>query len=297
MQNLKRFLPAILIGLLGFTTLAASLVLENRPASEAEYAEMVGSLPKELRNGDGIIFVPIWAEKARLHLNSEVNAVGLEPDDSELRFYPRIWVLVTHSTPWFDADEALAPLKTARGESAFSKRVGRLELLRFDRESGSGPPERLSDSLSRAHVRRGGKHCPFNATQGQHMCGMRPWHDVSTQIREFEYRPRQCIWAHPVEGENLEISFPGVQTGSHLEVQGGLVGNSAFDKAGAMVEMDVLFDEKLVGSHLTQPRPGPQTTQIPTPDVPETATITFIVRTSNHSRRHFCFDASVGRDE
>jgi hypothetical protein len=64
-----------------------------------------------------------------------------------------------------------------------------------------------------------------------------------------------------------------------------------------MVEMDVLFDEKLVGSHLTQPRPGLQTTQIPTPDVPETATITFIVRTSNHSRRHFCFDASVGRDE
>lgn len=299
MQNLKRFLPAILIGLLGFATLGTSLVLESRPASEAEYAEMVGSLANELGTRDAIIFVPIWAEKARLYLNPDVKVAGLDPDDSELAVYPRIWVLVTHSTPWFDTDEALAPLKTTRGEPAFSKRVGRLELLRFDRESGNGPPPpaRLSDSLSQAHVRRGGKHCPFNATQGQHMCGMRPWHDVSTQIREFEYRPRQCIWAHPVEGENLEISFPGVQTGPHLEVRSGLVGNSAFDKAGAMVEMDVLVDEKLVGSHLNQPRPGLQTTRIPTPDIPETATITFIVRTSNHSRRHFCFDASVGRDE
>ncbi|WP_249755868.1 hypothetical protein [Microvenator marinus] len=55
MQNLKRFLPAILIGLLGFATLGTSLVLESRPASEAEYAEMAGSLANELGAEDAIL--------------------------------------------------------------------------------------------------------------------------------------------------------------------------------------------------------------------------------------------------
>lgn len=72
MKNLKRFLPAILIGLLGFATFGTTLVLETRPASEAEYAEMVGFLASELGAGDDIIFVPIWAEKARLYLNPDM---------------------------------------------------------------------------------------------------------------------------------------------------------------------------------------------------------------------------------
>ncbi len=246
------------------------------------------------RPGDAVLLVPLWAERPRLALRGGPPVFSLPAGDPDLGRVGRLWVVAFPDLPFTGVDAELARLRGRFGAPKVDAEVGRLRLLRFDLPP-QPPRWHFRDHLRAAQVTLDARPCPWTTGGGQEprfQCARAPWNYVGAEIREIDYLPRRCIWAHPATRVPLVIRFPTAPHAGTLVVHGGLVGESALRPHLAPVHLEAYAGDRDLGGLTVPPRPGWFERRLPLPGG-DPGPVRFVVSTPSDGDRHFCFDAWV----
>ncbi len=114
-----------------------------------------------------------------------------------------------------------------------------------------------------------------------------------TVIDDHEYKPRRCIWAHPVSGGRLRIRYERVRLGAVIRGYGGMPWLLERSKSGAPVQMNVLVDGRSIGSYEHVDGDGWKPFEFATGAADKEATVDFETSSANVAHRHFCFHADT----
>jgi hypothetical protein len=115
-----------------------------------------------------------------------------------------------------------------------------------------------------------------------------------TVIEDQDYRPRQCIWAHPASRGTLEVHFDAVPIGNVIRGHGGLPYLFEREWHGTPIELDVLVAGQLIGTFTHADGEGWKHFELSTRELAgRTESVDFRVRSRSIKERQFCFQASV----
>lgn len=184
------------------------------------------------------------------------------------------------------------------------REAGEWRLIELRTDTPAIAPGRfdLIDHLDRAEVQfRGRDGTVVNCDDwrfGRWSCGLETWLWVGPFEQLVAGRMRRCIWAHPKEGYDLVIRFPGVPHGRWLAGNYGLSDSAVETPNGAPIQFVIRIGES--------GRPGAQERQLVAqnrrgfPDYhlvleegEEPLDIEFVVSAAQDGRRHFCFTGVV----
>jgi hypothetical protein len=172
--------------------------------------------------------------------------------------------------------------------------------------------ERLEPDTVVVSKHKSGETCPFNAkakvTNGaldfghptfpkeRFQCAGAEWNFVGvTVLEDQDWRPRRCLWAHPVSG-GLSVKFSGVKMGRVLEGHSALPYWVERWKKGARVTIEALVDGKSLGRTEHDDGDGFRPFSFSTEEFAGSErSVEFLVRSKSTSKRDFCFEA-VTRD-
>jgi len=115
------------IVLCGAGSLLFDLTLSARLPSEADWAEAAGALRAHAQPGDAVQLWPVWAEEARLHVDSMPVLAEEDLEHADYLGIKRLWLLTLPHTPWFKAPSL--PRATPVGSEL---RSGAIRLQAFD---------------------------------------------------------------------------------------------------------------------------------------------------------------------
>ncbi len=126
-------------------------------------------------------------------------------------------------------------------------------------------------------------------------CAGADWSMVGrTVIEDQNYRPRQCIWAHPSNRGTLEVHFDAVPIGSVISGYGGMPYLFEREWRGTPVELEVLVGGQRIGAWQHADGDGWKRFELSTAELAgTTSTVDFRVRSRSVRERQFCFQASV----
>ncbi|MGE0784276.1 MAG: hypothetical protein AB7S26_01210 [Sandaracinaceae bacterium] len=166
-------------------------------------------------------------------------------------------------------------------------------------------PERrdFASQLERAEVAvvNGDDVAPcVQAIPGRHQCSDAEWNYVGIKyqwmadedgVLPTDGRLRRCIWAHPVQGKQLRIRFPGIPMGRAIVLGHGLLATGA----GVMTITARVGDEEL-GHASPQGRFRWSEARFETPELEgQTRDLDFVVEAERGGTWHYCFAADVER--
>lgn len=115
-----------------------------------------------------------------------------------------------------------------------------------------------------------------------------------TVIEDQEYRPRRCIWAHPVKRGVLAVRFDAVPLGDKIRGYGGLPYFFERESKGAPVELSVHVAGEEVGSWRHEDGEGWKPFELSTARFKgQHLPVEFRVEAKKVTRREFCFQADV----
>jgi len=115
-----------------------------------------------------------------------------------------------------------------------------------------------------------------------------------TVIEDQNYRPRQCIWAHPSTRATLSLHFDDVPIGSSIVGYGALPYFFEREWHGAPVELEVLVGGQSMGSWTHSDGEGWKRFEFATAALSgQRLPVDFRVRARAARDRQFCFQASV----
>lgn len=192
----------------------------------------------------------------------------------------------------------------------------------FEIRTWSNPGVRpaLYDFLARAEppwlsvsVERKGKPteaCPYSTNQrvtngdlGGHptfprerfTCRGPEWAFVGrTVIEDQDYRPRQCLWAHPIARAVLALRYDAVPIGSVIRGYGGLPFLIERERRGSPVELSAVVGGEVVGTFRHVDGEGWRSFELSTERFRgQTLPVEFRVQSRRDTRREFCFQADV----
>jgi hypothetical protein len=117
----------------------------------------------------------------------------------------------------------------------------------------------------------------------------------ATVIADEEFRPRRCLWSHPLARGEIVTRFRDVPLGSKIRGHGGLYWIIEREKKGAPIVLTVRVDGDTIGSFMHQDGNGWSHFEL---DLGAHAgkraeTVEFAVRSPNFKDRHFCFEADT----
>lgn len=253
-------------------------------------AEVARAIEADARPGDAVAVLPAWADALRVQLPDGIALHALPADDAVLLDAPRLWVASFPRVPGAEVDEAVERLAARRGAPTVDRSFEPVRLLRFD--AGARPRQRFSDRLAAATVQLGPRPClwrPESRRPARFQCPRGDWNYVAAETRELDYLPRRCLWAHPVKGAPLTITWTGLTLPEQLEVRGGIIGELALLSGAGEVHLEVRVDGDPVGTLVVPPAPGFHGVTLPL--TAREGTLSFVVTAENDGRRHFCFDA------
>lgn len=126
-------------------------------------------------------------------------------------------------------------------------------------------------------------------------CAGAEWSFVGrTVIEDQNYRPRQCVWAHPSNRGTLEIHFADVPLGTSIVGYGGLPYFFERESHGAAIELTVLVGGRALGTWTHADGEGWKRFEFSTSELAgQRASVDFQVRSSLVRSRQFCFQASA----
>ena len=267
--------------------------LPGRLPSPLDWRAAAALLGRDARPGDAVALDPWWAERAREVLPAWIPVMAFPRLAGEdLLGVRRVWLLSLPRAPGLRR-ELEGDLAARSAAVAPAQRLGRLEVKRFDLRSPTIPIAFLPDRLGTASVTVGDRACARDA-RGLFRCPAAPFVTVARQVREVDYLPRVCLYAHPAPGEPLAIRFPAVPLGRELRGHTGIVGEAAL--AGeAPVLLTVNIDGEKAGAAEEPPaEPGWHPFRIETSRLAgRAADVTFVITSDDVDQRHFCFDAFV----
>jgi len=265
--------------------------LSGRLPSALDWRAASAVLERDSRPGDAVALAPWWAERAREVLPAWIPVMAFPRLAGEdLVGVRRVWLLSLPGAPGHRLDLA-RDLAGRTGAVAGPQRLGGLELTRYDLRSPTLPLAFLPDRLASASVSVGGRPCSPDR-RGVFRCPAQPFVVVAREVREVDYLPRPCLYAHPSPGEPIILSFPAVPLGRVLRGHTGIVGEAALE-GKAPVRLSVKIGDEEVGSVEEPPaKPGWHTFEIDTVrHAGHSGTVTLTVTAADVARRHLCFDA------
>jgi hypothetical protein len=265
----------------------------TRP-SPADYEGVSSHLHALWQKGDVLAVVPFWAERIREYAGDldVINPPDLVSED--LSRNARLWLL---SVFGYAKDRDLLGTLSRKYRLSGEKRFGKLVLYLFDLP----PPAKVSfdfwASIDKAKVtlQRGGdrKDCT-TWRDGRWECANSTWEYVGRNILDIDDNPRQCIWAHPVQGAVLAVTYKDVPLSRRIVGNTGLTYIATRVPEGAPVGFEVLIDGRQALTTVNENRRGWNRFEIDTSSMAGTAhEVTFRVRTQRDGMRHFCFMADA----
>jgi hypothetical protein len=278
-----------------------------RAAPSLEEWKALEPLVNELASsGTLIVIAPEWAEpNARFALGERLMPLGhlARPDESAFERALEISIL----------GEGAPAL---RGWTLDAQRQADKFVLRswtnpspahvlFDFVARVEPPS-ASVQVLRAN---GPEPCPYgtgkvsNGDLGGHPtfprrrfnCSGSEWSFVGrTVIEDQDYRPRQCVWAHPSSRGTLEIHFADVPLGTTISGYGGLPYLVERESHGTPIELTVLVGGQALGTWTHADGEGWKRFEFSTAALAgQRAPVDFQVRSRQVRVRQFCFQASA----
>lgn len=260
------------------------------------------------RERDAIKVAPAWADPIlRWVLGDRISLA--DAGASDLDAYQRLWTL---------AIRGARPADAPRREPDFSRRYGRVELLRWD----LGQSEVLYDLVKEVKsaevtmVRRGSREvCPLLSLLPASGGGLgqgvlpprelfacdspRPWLWVAPVVMEnMSLEPRYCVWQHPAGKEPIRVSYRDVPLGEWMRFYGGLYYEHERDLKGGPVKAVIRIDGKQIAEMIHRDGDGWKALSAPTresTDPRKRGEITIEVTAPRPHERSFCWAASVRR--
>lgn len=296
--------PAVLFALAVAWSLVSPWCTRDAAVDAATLDAVAGEL-RQLPPRTFVLVHPTWRADVTAGLASRLSGVdvgpALPPDAMEGR-RPVVVVRVPH---------APGPAAVWRLPQDERREVSGVELLFLAGANRASPPSpaapvapaaqssgawNVLEALRTARVEvRGDRQVQCNAWDqagGRWMCpGMDEWNFVGPRTLPVEGRPLTCVWAHPVTGATLSITFPGVPLGRALLVGHALADGAATNPEGQPVALTVTSGgARLQVEHPNQP--GVRQDRLETA-TGTTADVTLEVRTPHDGARHFCFTLAV----
>jgi hypothetical protein len=116
-----------------------------------------------------------------------------------------------------------------------------------------------------------------------------------TVIADHDFRPRRCIWSHPLARGEIVTRFRGVPLGSVIQGHAGMYWVIERNLAGAPVTLSVRVDGEPVGSFTHIDGDGWKGFVMPlgAHAGKASAEVEFAVTTQNYQNRHYCFEADT----
>jgi hypothetical protein len=111
-----------------------------------------------------------------------------------------------------------------------------------------------------------------------------------TVVEDEQWRPRRCIWAHPLDKKTLTLRYTGVPLGKTLRGYATLPWWLEREKKGAPVDLEVAIDETVIGRYRHEDGQGFRRFEMPTGAFAgKNANVELRVSTRRARDRQFCF--------
>jgi hypothetical protein len=218
------------VPVLGLVELGAHVYFRQRTPELSEYSALKPEVEKLKGPGDLVAVSPYWAEpNLRWALGDQLLPLAdvARPEDSRYRAVVEV-LLPGHSSQFSEWE--LAQTKTV-GKFRLERRTNPdPEVVVYDFLQHLNPEEVQVELHAGAELRQACTYNPnarvTNGALGGHptypkqrfQCGKDEWDFVGiTVIEDQNYRPRQCMWAHPPPGQLTKvIRFPKVKLGTRI---------------------------------------------------------------------------------
>lgn len=245
---------------------------------------------------DALVILPPWSLRPLAVLGDLEPISGDDIADQPLHRYARLWALVEP-----DAEEERDPLVARRGEPAWSERVGRVVVERYDLP----PPSVLYDlsaHLEDAHIRVSCERCAEAPVacdvpmRGGVSCGREGWQRVTREWLLVSENADRAVFSHPpAPGRRLEIEWSDVPLGDSVVVRAGFTRDGA-DRAQAPVRLRVVVDGEVVGEVTRRPAFSFHADVVDTSRFSgRRGTLAFVIDSDDNGASYFAWDATVVR--
>jgi hypothetical protein len=158
-----------------------------------------------------------------------------------------------------------------------------------------GKPIEICEHTTNQRVTNGdlGGHPTF--PKRRFACSGAEWAFVGrTVIEDQDYRPRQCLWAHPIARAVLSLRYDPVPIGSVIHGYGGLPFLIERERRGSPIELSVVVGGELLGKVRHKDGDGWKSFELSTERFRgQTLPVEFRVQSKRDARREFCFQADV----
>ncbi|HTV20312.1 MAG TPA: hypothetical protein VMG12_16625 [Polyangiaceae bacterium] len=295
------------VALLGLLEVAFHVHFSRAAPSLDEWTAIQPLVSELASRGTLVVVAPEWAEpNARFALGSELMPIGqVARADSETFERAleisilgesaadlRGWTRVGERQSGKFALRSLVNPSPARVGFDFLEHVQPRQVdVRIVRPDGKPDPcvysnQKVSNGELAGHPTFPRKR--FQCTGGE-------WSFVGvTVVEDQDYRPRQCIWAHPTNRGTLELHFDAVPIGATIVGHGALPYFFERESHGAPVELEVLVGGTSLGTWTHADGEGWKRFEFSTAALSgQTLPVDFRVRARPVRERQFCFQASV----
>jgi hypothetical protein len=298
----------IVIALFGVIELLAHYGFANAAPSIAHWESVRPVVQAAAAPDDLILVSPRWAEpNARLVLGDALMPLAHVARADESRFSRALEISILGERA---AELAGWQLEREESVGAFDVRVWsnpRVQRSLYD-FLARAEPAHLSVFVERD--RTAPEDCRFatnnrvsNGDLGGHptfprqrfSCNGPEWAFVGrTVIEDQDYRPRQCLWAHPIARAVLVLRYAAVPIGSVIRGYGGLPFLIEREGRGSPIELSATVGSELVGTIRHTDGQGWKGFELSTERFRgQTLPVEFRVQSKRDARREFCFQADV----
>jgi len=197
-----KILPFIGVVAVGVGSLVFDLTLSSRLPSDADWAEAAGALRARTQPGDAVQIWPVWAERARLFVDTMPVLAEEDLAGADYAGVRRLWLLTLPRTPFYQPPE---PALTGRRATPVSdeQRFGALSLRAWDLHN-----HEIAADLT-----------------------------ASAEQHEVDYVARRCVRV-PI---SAHFAVRGA-AGTALHVRAGVIGERAYDADRPPVAVRVVVD-------------------------------------------------------
>ncbi len=295
------------VPLLGLAELALHSWFAARAPDFEDWAQVAPAVERVHQAGDLLVVAPEWADPiARLSFGEELMPLAdvARADSGGYAHALEVSLLGQHAKElagWRELTREesgafeLRRLENPNYRAALFNFVDHVEPERLFVAEWNGDAERACPYTDSAHVTAGGLpgHVTYPRERFRCLGGERYFVGV-TVIDDQNYRPRRCIFAHPLAGALLHLRFRDVPVGKTLHGYAGQSYLIARDGIGPPVEFAVYIDGKEVGRRPFFDERGFDRFEFPLDGITSTrAEVTFEIQSKVAENREFCFYAEM----
>jgi hypothetical protein len=302
----RRWINAVLVAIpaIGLAELAAHFYFAKSPPSFEAWADIREPVAAIHKPGDLVVVAPPWAEPlARRALGDDLMPLRdvARPDASRYASALEVSILGQRAGELEGWPEEA---RETRGKFLIRRlRNPAPAHVVFDFTDHTKPP--FADVRGtqppvtcawndRALVAAGGLGGHPTFPRRRFECPGGPFFNVGvTVIADQDFRPRRCIWSHPLARGEIVTRFRGVPLGSVIQGHAGMYWIVERALVGAPVTLSVRVDGEPIGSFTHTDGDGWKhfSMSLGAHAGKTSAEVEFAVTTPSYHHRHYCFEA------